>query len=499
MKQIRPKQLILRTVAIGGAVLMGATCFALTPQGQAQHESKTSPLNVKIDQTPINRNQPLMDSFASIMQKVAPSVVKIFVTSSSSGQMLSGQDLDFFRFFFGNRGLEPMNPEQPGSMLQHALGSGVIVSPDGYILTNNHVVKNAKEIQVTVNEGRTFRAKVIGTDPHTDIALVKVDADNLPALTLADSDKVEIGDVVLAVGNPFGIGQTVTRGIVSAKNRVTSSNMDEDFIQTDAAINPGNSGGALVDIDGRLIGINTEILTRSGGNQGIGFAVPSDLCRWVMDSLVKTGQVNRGFLGVEIQNLTPGLAQAFKVNNDQGVLVSAVTPGSAAAAGGLQSGDVIVAFNGQPVQDATQLKLRVAETGPGVPIPVVVLRDGQKNSLTVTLNEMPNNEVANANAEKNQSNAGQDALHGVAVSDLDSNSRSALNIPAKVQGALITEVDPASPSYEAGLRTGDVILEINHQPVKDAADAVHDRAKPKGTETLVKVWSPQGIHYLTVG
>jgi serine protease Do len=499
MKQIRSKQLILRTVAIGGAVLMGATCFALTPEGQAQHESKTSPLNVKIDETPIKRNQPLMESFASIIQKVAPSVVKIFVTSSSSEQMLSGRDLDFFRFFFGNRGLGPMNPEQPGPMLQHALGSGVIVSPDGYILTNNHVVKNAKEIQVTVNDGRTFRAKVIGTDPHTDIALVKVDADNLPALTLADSDKVEIGDVVLAVGNPFGIGQTVTRGIVSAKNRVTSSNMDEDFIQTDAAINPGNSGGALVDIDGRLIGINTEILTRSGGNQGIGFAVPSDLCRWVMDSLVKTGHVNRGFLGVEIQNLTPGLAQAFKVNNDQGVLVSAVTPGSAAAAGGVQSGDVIVAFNSQPVQDATQLKLRVAEAGPGVSIPVVVMRDGQKKSLTVTLNEMPNNEVANANAEKNQSNAGQDALHGVAVSDLDSNSRSALNIPAKVQGALITEVDPASPSYEAGLRTGDVILEINHQPIKDAADAAHDTAKPKGTETLVKVWSPQGIHYLTVG
>jgi serine protease Do len=218
-----------------------------------------------------------------------------------------------------------------------------------------------------------------------------------------------------------------------------------------------------------------------------------------MDSLVKTGHVNRGFLGVEIQNLTPGLAEAFKVNNEQGVLVSAVTPGSAAAAGGLQSGDVIVAFNGQPVQDATQLKLRVAEAGPGVSIPVVVMRDGKKKSLTVTLNEMPNNEVANANAEKNQSNAGQDALHGVAVSDLDSNSRSALNIPAKIQGALITEVDPASPSYEAGLRTGDVILEINHQPVKDAADAVHDTAKPKGTETLVKVWSPQGIHYLTVG
>ena len=226
-------------------------------------------------------------------------------------------------------------------------------------------MQNAKEIKVALNDGRSFTAKVIGTDPQTDIALIKVDADNLPALTLADSDKVDVGDVVLAVGNPFGIGQTVTRGIVSAMNRVTASDMDEDFIQTDAAINPGNSGGALVDLDGRLVGINTEILTRSGGNQGIGFAVPSNLCGWVMDSLVKNGHVSRGYLGVAIQNMTPGMAEALKVNNDQGALVSSVTPGSAAAAAGLQSGDVIVEFNGQPVQDASQLKLRVAESGPG--------------------------------------------------------------------------------------------------------------------------------------
>ncbi|HYY31437.1 MAG TPA: PDZ domain-containing protein, partial [Chthoniobacterales bacterium] len=275
------------------------------------------------------------------------------------------------------------------------------------------------------------------------------------------------------------------------------SDMDEDFIQTDAAINPGNSGGALVDLEGRLVGINTEILTRSGGNQGIGFAVPSDLCRWVMDSLVKYGHVNRGFLGVEIQDLTPGLAQAFKVNNDQGALVSSITPGTAAAAAGLQSGDVIVEFNGQPVQDASQLKLRVAETGPGATIPVVVMRNGERKTLDVTLKEQPAKQVANA-TENNQNNGGQDALHGVAVSDLNSDTRSELNIPADVQGALITEVDPASPSYEAGLRTGDVILEINHQPVKDAQDAVHDTTQPKGNETLVKVWSPQGIHYLTV-
>jgi serine protease Do len=498
MNQLTSKRFILPAVAVGGAALMAATCFALSGPEQNQNNLMTSHLNVSVDESSINRNQPLMDSFAPIVQKVAPSVVKILVTSSTPERMLSGPDLDFFRFFFGNRGFGSTIPQPPGSLLEHGLGSGVIVSSDGYILTNNHVVRNAKEIRVYLNDGRNFTGKVIGTDSQTDIALIKVDVNNLPALTLADSDKVDIGDVVLAVGNPFGIGQTVTRGIVSAKNRVTSSDMDEDFIQTDAAINPGNSGGALVDIDGRLIGINTEILTRSGGNQGVGFAVPSNLCRWVMDSLVKYGRVNRGFLGVEIQDLTPGLAQAFKVNSDEGALVSAVTPGSAAAAAGLKSGDVIIKFNGLPVQDASQLKLRVAETAPGVSVPVVIMRQGENKTFSVTLKEEPNSEVTNANSENGENGAHQDALHGVAVTDLNSDTRSELNIPTHIQGALITQVEPASASYDAGLRAGDVILEINHHLVKNAEDAIQDTANPKGNETLVRIWSPQGIHYLTV-
>ena len=273
--------------------------------------------------------------------------------------------MEFFRRYFGGEGLNQMNPDQSHVPTEHGLGSGVIVSPDGYILTNNHVVKNASEIQVALNDGRQFTAKVIGTDPQTDVALIKINADNLPALMLADSNKVEIGDVVLAIGNPFGIGQTVTKGIVSAKDRTTSGDGDEDFIQTDAAINPGNSGGALVDTDGRLVGINSAILTRSGGNQGIGFAVPSDLCRWVMDSLVKNGHVERGLLGVMIQDLTPDLAKAFKLDRTTGALVGDVSPGSPADKAGLKSGDVITQFDGQAIQDASQLKLRVAETAPG--------------------------------------------------------------------------------------------------------------------------------------
>lgn len=497
MENNNVKRRILSAVAIGGAVLIAGTGLALNGPDQVQNESKVPALNLKVDEATVDRDQPLTNSFAPIVQKVARSVVKIFVRSATTQKrLMSGQDFNFFRRFFGDRGFGPMIPWQPGTVLEHGLASGVIVSSDGYILTNNHVVQNAKELQVTLNDGRTFNAKVIGTDPQTDIALIKIDADKLPALTLADSDKVEVGDVVLAVGNPFGIGQTVTSGIVSATNRVTSSDMDEDFIQTDAAINPGNSGGALVDTQGRLIGINSEILTHSGGNQGIGFAVPSNLCRWVMDNLVKYGHVNRGFLGVEIQNVTPGLAQAFKLSDTQGALVSTVTPGSAAADAGLQSGDVIVQFNSQPIQDASQLKLRVAETGPGMMVPVEIMRNGEKKNFRVTLKEQPNNEMASANS---QNSTNRDALQGVAVADLDQQTRSELNIPPNVQGALITEVDPASPSYEAGLRSRDVILEINHQPVKNAEEAVRDTAKPVGNETLVKIWGEGGIRYLTVG
>jgi serine protease Do len=432
------------------------------------------------------------------VQKVSPSVVKISVALATPKQLLSGRDWDFFRHFFGDKGFGWMTPGQPGAFLDRGLGSGVIVSSDGYILTNNHVVKDAKEIQVTLNDGRTFTAKVIGADPQTDIALIKVQADNLPALTLANSDNVNVGDVVLAVGSPFGIGQTVTMGIVSAKDRVTSGKMDEDFIQTDAAINPGNSGGALVNTEGRLVGINTEILTRSGGNQGIGFAVPSNVCRWVMESLVNYGYVNRGFIGVEIQNLTPALAQAFKLNDVRGALVASVTPGTAGAVAGLKSGDVIVGFNGQPIENASQLKLLVAEAGPGVTVPIEVMRNGDKTTLHVSLTGQPGEKLANANSQNNQSGTNKDALHGVTVADFDSQTRAELNIPDNVHGALVTAVDPSSPAYDAGLRSGDLILEINHHPVKDAQDAVKDTAKPTNHETLLRIWSQGGIAYMAV-
>ncbi len=490
------KPLALGVLLLGGSALSLATGFALNG-GENGNGSQNPPLHVQVDNSPLTRDVKEGNSFAPIVKKVAPSVVKIFVTMKAAGENpFANSDMDFFRRFFGEDGLKQMNPGKLHAPTEHGLGSGVIVSPDGYILTNNHVVNNASEIQVALNDGRQFTAKVVGSDPKTDVALIRIKADNLPALTLADSDKIEVGDVVLAIGNPFGIGQTVTKGIVSAKDRTTSGDMDEDFIQTDAAINPGNSGGALVDTEGRVVGINSAILTHSGGNQGIGFAVPSNLCRWVMDSLVKSGRVERGFLGVMIQNLTPDLATAFKLDRTTGALVGDVTPDSPADKAGLKSGDVITQLNGQPIEGASQLKLRVAESTPGSKVQVAVNRNGEAKTFDVTLGNLPENKVAKT--DEQSGNTKTEALAGVGVADLDQNARAELGIPAQVQGAVITEVAPDSAAYHAGLRPGDVITELDRKPVKNAQDAIADTAKPSGNETLVKVWTKTGSHYLTV-
>ena len=482
---------------LGSGLLAGGTLFAIT---NPDHPSNTESPDLKVEHAPVDRARTPAGSFAPIVQKVAPSVVNVFVTSKVNQQRFSGDQMDMFRRFFGQQGggggLEM--PDGAGSALEHGLGSGVIVSPDGYVLTNNHVIKDATEIRVALADGRQFPGKVVGSDAKTDVALLKIKAEGLPALTFADSNETYVGDVVLAVGNPFGIGQTVTEGIISAKDRdrVSEGDSDEDFLQTDAAINPGNSGGPLVDVEGRLVGINTAILSHSGGNQGIGFAIPSNLCQWVMASLVKTGKVERGFMGVSIQSLTPELAQEFKLDRINGALVADVTNGGPADAAGFKAGDVIRQFNGKPVETASQLKLQVAETSPGSKVSVDVMRDGATKTLEVTLKHAPDTKLArNDNgAEGNH----KDALSGVAVADLDKGMRGQINVPDNVSGAVISEVRPNSPAAEAGLREGDVITEINHHPVKNAQDAVNLTEKPEGNETLVKVWSRGGSRYLTV-
>ncbi len=498
------KARVLGTAMVASAFVCGGL-FAAT--GADPVAPTTANPEIKVDHAAVNRAHASAGSFAPVVQKVAPSVVQIFVTGKDSGrrQAMSGDQMEQFRRFFGGQPQFGGGGGQPGGMMPnesdsprlHGLGSGVIVSADGYILTNNHVVGEASAIRVALADGREFEAKVVGTDPKTDLAVIKIKADNLPALTLTDSNEVAVGDVVLAVGNPFGIGQTVTEGIVSGKDRVMGNGQDEDFIQTDAAINPGNSGGALVDVEGRLVGINTAILSHSGGFQGVGFAVPSNLCQWVMTSLVKNGHVERGFLGVNIQSLTPALAKQFKLDRINGALVSDVTSGSPAEKAGLKSGDVIREFNGQPVKDASQFKLQVAQTSPGAKATVQLIRNNETKSIDLTLGQFPDDKLA-----KNDKGSGhgddKDALAGVGVADLDQGARAEAKIPAAVQGAVITQVAPNSPAYEAGLRPGDVITEINRNTVTSAQEAIAQTEKPTGDETLVKVWSRGGSHFVTV-
>jgi len=329
-------------LAVGGAVVLAGSALAFTQKSKADSEGTT--LNLPVDEHPISRDAASHASFAPVVKKVTPGVVKVFTTARIQNTAFEGgpgMD-DFLRRFFGD-GFEHRAPRRNfGLPRQQGVGSGVIATRDGYILTNNHVVDGADEVKVALQDGREFTAKVIGRDPKSDVAVIKIDGKDLPAVPMADSDKVEVGDVVLAIGNPFGIGQTVTTGIVSATGRAGATGLDyEDFIQTDAAINPGNSGGALVDAEGRLIGINTAILSRSGGNQGIGFAIPVNLARDVMQSLVKDGRVTRGYLGVMIQDVTPALAKEFNLKDATGALVSDVTAKSPAEKAGFKSGDVV--------------------------------------------------------------------------------------------------------------------------------------------------------------
>jgi serine protease Do len=490
-------------LVLGAALLItigtAAVTSSNTSKESTKQEAKPTPVKLAVDERPVTRDARLGTSFAPVVKKVAPSVVKVTTSTRvkvPAYQDFPGFDNPFFRRFFGED-FEPRAPRRPQNLpRQLGQGSGVIVTQDGYILTNNHVVDEADEVKVALLDGREFTGKVVGKDPKTDVAVLKVEGKDLPFIEMADSDKIEIGDIVLAVGNPFGIGQTVTMGMISATGRATLGLDYEDFIQTDAAINPGNSGGALVDADGRLIGINTAILSRSGGNQGIGFAIPTNLARDVMENLVKDGKVTRGYLGVMIQDLTPGLAKEFDLKEQKGALIGDVLPKGPAEKAGLKSGDVVLEFNGKPVKDSRQLKLQVARVKPNDRVPLKVLRNGSTRTLEVTVSELPGSEKV-AKADPSHPDDGE-ALKGVAVADLDARLRREYNIPNNVEGAVVTDVDDNSVAREAGLKPGDVILEINRQPVKNAGDAVKLTEKPKDKTTLLRIWSNGGSRYLVV-
>jgi serine protease Do len=478
-----------------GAVAIAGLTTAAVGQSRA---SKPAPAQAEAEAKTERAVPPARFSYSPIVKAVTPSVVKI-TTSTKTRQVAMqgapGMDNPLLRRFFGDQLDQPGMGRPMPMPRQEGLGSGVLISEDGYILTNNHVVDGADQVKVTLRDGRELEAKVIGRDPKTDLAVVKVDAKDLPHLELANTDGTEVGDVVLAIGNPFGLGQTVTMGIVSATGRGNMGLDYEDFIQTDAPINPGNSGGALVDTEGRLVGINTMIFSRSGGNLGIGFAVPANLARTVMTSLISDGKVTRGYFGAMIQDVTPALAKEFKLKDNKGALIGEVKPSSPAAKAGLQAGDIVTDYNGKQVSDSRHFRLRVADTKPGTTVAVKVLRDGTPKNLNVTVRELPG-EPALINASATTSDNG--VLSDVAVSDLDATTRKQFEIPATLKGALVTQVGPEGAAAEAGLKAGDVILEINRQPVKSADEAVKLTEEAKDKTTLLRVWSKGGSRYVVV-
>jgi serine protease Do len=430
---------------------------------------------------------------APMVEAVAPSVVTIYTSKvvPQRRMIMPFQEEDqSWRYFFGDPGPRRGQPDGRGPH-QSGQGSGVIVAADGIILTNNHVIDGADliEVQMRGTKGK-LKATLVGADPKTDVAVLRIEAKGLRPITFADSDKVRVGDLAFAVGNPFGVGQTVSMGIVSATGRGDVGIVDyEDFLQTDASINPGNSGGALVDSLGRLVGINTAIVSRGGGNIGIGFAVPANLVKRVMDQLIGGGKVVRGFLGVQIGEVTPELARKFSVEPGKGALVGEVVEGGPAAKAGIKAGDVILRIGDLTVGDPHHLRMYVAGVKPGSEIELGVYRDGKDARLTVTVGELPSEPLAAAGVEGEHI--------GVALQDLTREARQQAEVPARIQGALVTQVAEGSRAERAGLRPGMVIVEVERRAVADASAAIQQLRLAKG-EVLLRVWAEGANRWVVV-
>ncbi len=429
-------------------------------------------------------------ALAEVVAAVKPSVVNIASsrTIRRGGGPSPFLNDPFFKRFFGD---DPRFFERPREYKQSGLGSGVIVHRDGYVLTNNHVIRGADEIKVTLSDKREFKGKVVGVDPKTDLAVVKIDADNLPVIELGDSDRLKAGEIVLAIGTPYGLNQTVTSGIISATGRANVGIADyEDFIQTDAPINPGNSGGALVNVKGELIGINTAIFSTTGGYQGIGFAIPSNMAKTVMESLIKTGKVVRGWLGVTIQQLTADLVKQFNLKDEKGVLIADVTEGSPAEKAGIQRGDIIIGFNGKEVTDGRSLKNMVANTAPNTVVKIKLMRDGKPKTVEVKISEMAS-EVQALSTFENR-------LKGVQVQDMTPSLKSDLGIPPRIAGVIITDIEEGSSS-EGILMKDDVIMEINREPIRNVKDYEKAVSKIKPNENiLLLVFRKNAAFYVTL-
>ena len=476
-----------------------AALFISSPGGISSLASagETSSIRV-ITEEEVSRSAPEIPSFAPMIREVNPSVVNIYTTRRvETRASRSPFDDPFFRRFFGEDPFHGHRPQEPRFREQEGLGSGVIVTEDGFILTNHHVIQGADTIRVKMQDGnKVFDAEVIGSDEGTDIAVLKIEANELPALAFADSDRLEVGDLVFAVGNPFGLGHTVTMGIVSALGRDDMRIVDyENFIQTDASINPGNSGGALVNGLGELVGINTAILSRTGGNLGIGFAVPANLARNVMKSLIEHGEVVRGFLGVTLQEITPELAQALELPDSQGVLITDISPESPAEKAGLEQGDVILRFDNKRMNSPRQLRLAVGSSLPGSEKSLTLWRAGAEKVLPVTLGTLPDGEGPLSQLDDQP----KGALTGITVRDIEEDDFSQFRLPQNIDGALITEVEPESAAFQAGLRPGMVIREINRQRVRSAREAREiGRELPDSGQVLLLVFTGRGNQFVVL-
>jgi serine protease Do len=493
----------LWTAALVAALALGLAYarFGMTDVRAAEKTNARVAPKVILNNAPVAQEGRNIPSYAPVVKRVAPSVVTIYSSKTVRRSMgVSPFDDPALRRFFGVPDDETPAPggrngrRGPRPQKEQGIGSGVIVSADGYILSNNHVVEGADELKVSVpGRDEEFIAKIIGTDPATDISVLKIDAKNLTPATITDSDNLQVGDVVLAVGNPFGVGQTVTMGIVSATGRSMGGIVSyEDFIQTDAAINMGNSGGALVDSEGRLVGINTAILSPSGGSIGLGFSVPINMVRRVMDSLIQDGRVTRGYLGIQLgDELTSTMAKAFGLKDRSGALVNDVVPSSPADKAGVKPGDVVTELNGKKVPDSRQFRLWVSQTAPQSKVALKIVRDGKEQRLTATLAELNPEELARGRGSSPAApQKKSDALEGVEVTDIDRATRRQAGIPLNIQGALITAVDPDSKAAEAEVRAGDVILEIERKKVTSAQEAIDISDKLKADQPiLLRLWS----------
>ncbi len=463
----------------------------------AKAAAMATPTTTPLDDNNVGALLSLDQAMETLAARVTPAIVNVTVTSRAKTNVADGdlpdglQDSPFGQFF-GQQFGHQMRPQQP--RVEHGLGSGVIISPDGYIVTNNHVVDGATDVRVTMSDRRILPAKVVGTDPLTDLAVIKVDGHNLPNAPWGDSTKLRPGQTVLAFGNPYGFRFTVTRGIVSALNRPNMSSDDArkpgQFIQTDAAINPGNSGGPLVNARGEVIGINTFLISPSGSFSGMGFAIPTQIVRPTVEKLIQYGKVTHGYMGIGISDVTPDNSKFFHMDSAVGAVVSQVESDSPGAKAGLKIGDVITGIDGKEVSDASELQVMVGQQNPGTTVHLQVMRDGKSVAVPVTLEAMGSRDKSG----KDVSDAGAGKPRwGVGLSDMTPEMREQLQAPGDLRGAVIQQVQPGSPADNAGLQSGDVIVEVDRKPVQSASDVQKALSSvPKGQDALVLVWSNGG-------